>query len=73
MSECSACAALHNAPVSTSPHGNLLLHSEAGINFGATATGQAQYYVCHECGTKWERDIARSEPDALWKHAEKPL
>lgn len=71
--ECSACAALENAPVSTSPHANLLLHSQAGINFGATASGHADYYVCHECGTQWERDLARSEPGATWKHPERPL
>lgn len=73
MTECSDCAALENAPVDTSPHAKLLLHSEANINFGATASGVAQYYVCRECGTQWERDVARSEPDAVWKHASKPL
>lgn len=73
MALCSACESLENAPVSTSPHAELLLHSEADINFGATATGVAQYYVCHACGTRWERDVARSEPDAVWKHTGKPL
>ena len=73
MTQCADCAALENAPVATSPHANLLLYSEANINFSATATGVAQYYVCHACGTKWERDVARSEPDAVWKHTNKPL
>ena len=73
MAECTDCAALENAPVGTSPHANLLLHSEANINFSATATGVAQYYICHACGTQWERDVARVEPDAVWKHPEKPV
>ncbi|MDQ9172115.1 hypothetical protein Q8A64_17015 [Oxalobacteraceae bacterium R-40] len=73
MSMCSDCRELENAPVSTSPHANLLLHSEADINFGATATGVAQYYVCNACGMKWERDVARSEPEAVWKPSDKPL
>jgi hypothetical protein len=73
MSTCSACQELENAPASASPHANLLLHSEVDINFGATATGVAQFYVCHACGTKWERDVARSEPHSAWKHATKPL
>lgn len=73
MPECSACIALENASVDTSPHAKLLLHSQADINFGATGTGRADYYVCHECGTKWERDIARSEPYAVWKHTDRPL
>jgi hypothetical protein len=73
MSQCSACAALEGAPVSTSPHANLLLHTETGINFWETATGRADYYICHECGTEWERDLAPSEPDAVWKHATRPL
>ena len=73
MSACPACAALENAPASAAPHANLLLHSQAGINFGATASGHAEFYVCHACGTTWERDVARSEPDALWKHASRPL
>jgi hypothetical protein len=72
MSACSACAALEGAPASKSPHANLLLYSEAEINFGATASGQAQYYVCHACGTAWERDVAYSEPNAVWKHWHKP-
>lgn len=69
MPECADCAALNQAPVATSPHANLLLHSEAGINFGGTASGHVEYYVCHACGTKWERIVARSEPDAVWEHA----
>lgn len=73
MSLCTACQELENAPVSTSPHAELLLHSEADINFGATAKGVAQYYVCHACGTQWERDVAPSEPNALWKHPDKPV
>jgi hypothetical protein len=73
MPECAACLALENAPIVTSPHANLLLHSQAEINFGATAAGRADYYVCHACGTKWERDIARSEPYAVWKHTDRPL
>lgn len=73
MPACPACAALEGAPALTSPHANLLLHSEAGINFGATATGVAEYYICHACGTQWERDVARSEPTAVWKHPPKPL
>jgi hypothetical protein len=73
MHQCPACAELNNASVLTSPHANLLLHSEAGINFGGTATGRVEYYVCHECGAKWERDVARSEPDAVWKHTSRQL
>lgn len=71
MPECADCAALNKAPVSTSPHASLLLHSQAGINFGGTATGHVEYYVCHACGTKWERNIARSEPDSVWGHTAK--
>ncbi len=73
MTECADCAALENASDNTSPHANLLLHSEVNINFGATASGVEQYYVCHACGTQWERDVARSEPDAVWKRTSKPL
>lgn len=73
MPPCSACAALDGAPVSTSPHANLLLYSETGINFWEKATGLADYYICHECATVWERDLARSEPNAVWKHASRPL
>lgn len=73
MSDCADCAAMANAPVSTSPHANLLLHSQAGINFGGTATGHVEYYLCHACGAKWERSIARSEPDAVWRRTSKPL
>lgn len=70
---CPDCLALDGANVSVSPHATLLLHSEAGINFSATASGHVEYYVCNTCGTKWERIRARSEPDAQWKHTEKPL
>jgi hypothetical protein len=73
MSPCPACVALEGAPVSTSPHANLLLYSETGINFWETATGLADYYICHECGTVWERDLAPSEPNLVWKHATRPL
>jgi hypothetical protein len=73
MPACPACAALNGMPADTSPHANLLLHSEAGINFGATATGTAEYYICNACGSAWERDRARSEPNAVWKPASKPL
>lgn len=70
MSDCADCIALYKQAASTSPHANLLLDSEANINFGGTATGRIQYYVCHACGRKWARNVARSEPDALWEHAE---
>jgi len=73
MQLCPACAALRGAPTATSPHAQLLLFSESDINYGATATGRAEYYVCHECGAEWERDVARSEPDTLWKPSPKPL
>lgn len=73
MHPCPACVDLEGAPVSTSPHANLLLYTETGINFWEKATGLADYYICHECGTVWERDLARSEPDAVWKHASRPL
>lgn len=73
MSACPACIALVGAPVATAPHANLLLHSETNINFWEKATGLAEYYVCHACGTSWERDLARSEPDVVWKHASRPL
>lgn len=69
MPECADCAAMNRKPVSTSPHAKLLLDSEAGINFGGTATGRVQYYVCHACGTRWARNVARSEPDAVWERA----
>jgi hypothetical protein len=68
MPECIDCIALDHASVSTSPHANLLLHSQAGINLGGTGEGHVEYYVCHACGTKWARSMARSEPDALWEH-----
>lgn len=73
MPVCAACAALEGAAASTAPHASLLLYSQAEINYGATASGQATYYVCNTCGACWERDVARSEPDAVWKHADKPL
>lgn len=73
MPECEDCRALAGASVTVSPHANLLLHSQAGINFGATASGHVEYYVCHRCGAKWERTVARSEPDATWMHASKAL
>lgn len=73
MPECPDCRALNGENVTVSPHANLLLHSDAGINFGGTATGHIEYYVCHACGTKWEREVARSEPSAKWKHTERSL
>jgi hypothetical protein len=73
MPECPDCIALNKAPVATSPHANLLLHSQAGINFGGTATGHVEYYICNACGAKWSRTMARSEPDAVWQHATKQL
>jgi hypothetical protein len=73
MPECPDCIAQNKTPVSTSPHANLLLHSEAGINFGGTATGRVEYYICNACGTKWSRTIARSEPDATWQHTTRQL
>lgn len=71
MSACPDCTALDKTPVSTSPHANLLLHSQAGINFGGTATGHVEYYLCNACGTKWARTVARSEPAAVWEHTDK--
>ncbi|MDB5770555.1 MAG: hypothetical protein JWM42_929 [Burkholderia sp.] len=73
MSDCPACAALNGASVLTSPHANLLLHSQAGINFGATASGHVEYYMCHLCGATWSRVVARSEPEAKWERTQKPL
>jgi hypothetical protein len=73
MADCADCIALNLAPASTSPHANLLLHSDAGINFGGTATGHVEYYVCHACGAKWARTVARSEPEARWEHTAKQL
>lgn len=70
---CPDCLSLDGANVSVSPHANLLLHSDAGINFGATASGHVEYYVCNACATKWERIRARSEPEAQWRHTEKEL
>lgn len=71
MPACPDCAALHKTSTFTSPHANLLLHSQAGINYGGTATGHVEYYVCHACGTKWARTVARSEPDAVWEHTDR--
>jgi hypothetical protein len=73
MPACSDCAALYRTPVTNAPHANLLLHSDAGINFGGTASGHVEYYVCHACGTKWERTVARSEPEAVWEHTSRQL
>ncbi|HEY8607971.1 MAG TPA: hypothetical protein VIM12_12725 [Noviherbaspirillum sp.] len=73
MTPCPDCAALRDAPTSTSPHANLLLHSDVAINFSATATGRVEYYLCHRCGAQWERTRARSEPDATWRSSSKPL
>lgn len=73
MAECADCKALVGRNAVVSPHAELLLHSQAGINFGATATGRVEYYVCHACGTKWERIVARSEPDAVWRYTARPL
>lgn len=73
MVECDACRALDGSPAASSPHANLLLHSEAPINFGATASGHIEYYICHLCGKQWQRVRARSESGAVWQAAEKPL
>ncbi|GAB3541997.1 hypothetical protein GCM10027343_13300 [Noviherbaspirillum agri] len=73
MPACPECTALFKAPAGTSPHANLLLHSQAGINYGGTASGHVEYYVCHACGSKWERTVARSEPDAVWQHTSREL
>jgi hypothetical protein len=73
MPECPDCAALNRAPASVSPHANLLLHSEAGINLSGTGLRHIEYYVCRICGAKWARSRARSEPDAKWEHTTKPL
>lgn len=73
MPACSDCAHLHKQSVTVSPHAYLLLHSQAGINFGGTASGHVEYYVCNACGTKWARTVARSEPDAVWEHSDKPF
>ncbi|HJW55238.1 MAG TPA: hypothetical protein VJ577_08205 [Burkholderiaceae bacterium] len=73
MSACADCRALDGRNVAVSPHAELLLHSQAGINFGATASGHIEYYVCHACGTQWERIIARSEPNAVWRHTDRQL
>lgn len=70
---CADCGALWHAPASESPHARLLLHSDAPINFSATATGHVEYYVCHECGMQWERVRARSEPDSRWQASSKTL
>jgi hypothetical protein len=71
MTECEECAALEGANALTSPHASLLLHSDALINYGATASGRIEYYKCNRCGTKWERVRARSEPDARWRRSSK--
>ncbi|HJV74196.1 MAG TPA: hypothetical protein VJ654_08255 [Noviherbaspirillum sp.] len=71
MPACPDCTALDKASASTSPHANLLLHSQAGINFGGTATGHVEYYLCNACGTKWARTVARSEPEAVWEHTDR--
>ncbi|RJF98518.1 hypothetical protein D3871_08350 [Noviherbaspirillum saxi] len=73
MSVCNECASLAGANTATSPHANLLLHSEAAINFGATATGRIEYYICNRCGTAWERERAKSEPQAVWRHSTRTL
>ncbi|HZW12926.1 MAG TPA: hypothetical protein VFF81_07020 [Noviherbaspirillum sp.] len=73
MAACPDCAALYKASVNTSPHANLLLHSQVGINYGGTASGHVEYYICHACGTKWERTLARSEPQAVWAHTSRQL
>jgi hypothetical protein len=73
MPVCKECLALEGANIVTSPHANLLLHSEAPINFGATATGRIEYYVCNVCGMQWERERARSEPEAIWQHSRRAL
>jgi len=73
MPPCNECDALDGANIVVSPHANLLLHSEAPINFGATATGRIEYYVCNLCGTQWERERARSEPQAVWQHSRRAL
>lgn len=71
MMECEDCAGLEGASALTSPHANLLLHSDALINYGATASGRIEYYRCNLCGTKWERVRARSEPEARWTRSNK--
>ncbi|HJV79439.1 hypothetical protein [Noviherbaspirillum sp.] len=73
MEECADCKALDGKNAVVSPHANLLLHSQAGINFGGTATGHIEYYVCHACGARWERNVARSEPGAVWRHTARRL
>lgn len=73
MAECADCRALAGRNVVVSPHAGLLLHSQAGINFGGTASGHVEYYVCHACGARWERTVARSEPDAVWRHTARAL
>lgn len=73
MPDCADCRELDGRNAATSPHANLLLHSQAGINFGGTASGHVEYYICHACGAKWERTVARSEPHAAWKHTDRPL
>lgn len=73
MADCQECLNLVGASAMTSPHANLLLHSDALINYGATASGRIEYYRCNRCGAKWERVRARSEPDARWLRTSKEL
>ena len=71
MPACPDCAMLEKASAAAPPHASLLLHSQAGINFGGTATGHVEYYLCNACGAKWARTVARSEPDAVWERTER--
>ncbi len=73
MNECEDCARLFGTNATTSPHANLILHSDALINYGATASGRIEYYRCNRCGAKWERIRARSEPEARWTYTSKEL
>lgn len=71
MIECEECARLDGTSTITWPHANLLLHSDTLINYGATASGHIEYYLCNRCGMKWERIRAKSEPEACWTHSTK--
>lgn len=71
MADCEECQKIDGATAMTSPHAQLLLHSDALINYGATASGRIEYYRCNNCGAKWERVRAKSEPDARWSHTNK--
>lgn len=71
MTDCEDCTSLDGANATASPHANLLLHSDALINYGATASGRIEYYLCNRCGAKWERVRARSEPEARWMRSSK--